>query len=143
MSEALADAFSGVKPVEARHRFDEAALDRWMQANVDGYAGPLTVHQFKGGQSNPTYRLETPGRAYVLRRKPFGPLLPSAHAVEREFRLIAALNRVNFAGASRLCALRGPGCHRRDLLRDGGSGGRDPLGRRPARPDARRPTQDL
>ncbi len=60
MSEALADAFSGVKPVEARHRFDEAALDRWMQAHVDGYAGPLGVFQFKGGQSNPTYRLETP-----------------------------------------------------------------------------------
>ena len=97
MSEALADAFSGVKPVEARHRFDEAALDGWMQAHVDGYAGPLRVFQFKGGQSNPTYRLETPGQAYVLRRKPFGPLLPSAHAVDREFRLIAALNTVNFA----------------------------------------------
>ena len=96
MSEALADAFSGVKPVEARHRFDEAALARWMQAHVDGYAGPLRAFQFKGGQSNPTYRLETPDRAYVLRRKPFGPLLPSAHAVDREYRLIAALNTVNF-----------------------------------------------
>ena len=97
MSDTLADAFSGVKPVEARHQFDEAALARWMQAHVDGYAGPLQVFQFKGGQSNPTYRLETPGQAYVLRRKPFGTLLPSAHAVDREFRLIAALNRVNFA----------------------------------------------
>ena len=92
-----ADTFSGTKPVEARHRFDEAALHRWMQAHVEGYAGPLSVFQFKGGQSNPTYRLETPGQAYVLRRKPFGPLLPSAHAVDREFRLIAALNTVSFA----------------------------------------------
>ncbi len=97
MSEAPAATFSGVKPVESRHQFDEAALDRWMMGKVEGYAGPLRVFQFKGGQSNPTYRLETPGRTYVLRRKPFGQLLPSAHAVEREFRLISALNRVNFA----------------------------------------------
>ena len=96
MTETLASSFSGVKPVEPRHKFDEAALHRWLEAHVDGYAGPLSVFQFKGGQSNPTYRLETPGRAYVLRRKPFGPLLPSAHAVDREFRLISALNRVSF-----------------------------------------------
>ena len=89
-------SFSGTKPVEDRHRFDEAALERWLQAHVDGYAAPLRVMQFKGGQSNPTYRLETPGRAYVLRRKPFGTLLPSAHAVDREFRLISALNTVRF-----------------------------------------------
>ncbi len=95
MSEA-ADTFSGVKPVEPRHRFDEQALARWMQANVQGYAGPLTVLQFKGGQSNPTYRLETPNRAYVLRRKPFGQLLPSAHAVDREYRLITALHGTGF-----------------------------------------------
>jgi aminoglycoside phosphotransferase (APT) family kinase protein len=94
MSEA--DTFSGVKPVEPRHRFDEAALARWMQAKVPGYAGPLTVLQFKGGQSNPTYRLETPNRAYVLRRKPFGALLPSAHAVDREYRLITALHGTGF-----------------------------------------------
>ncbi len=84
--------FAGLKSVEPRHQFDEAALDRWMQANVEGYAGPLRVMQFKGGQSNPTYRLDTPDCAYVLRRKPFGHLLPSAHAVEREFRLISALH---------------------------------------------------
>ncbi len=88
--------FSGVKPVEARHRFDEASLDRWMRTHVAGYAGPLQVWQFKGGQSNPTYRLETPGQTYVLRRKPFGQLLPSAHAVDREFRLISALNTVSY-----------------------------------------------
>ena len=90
------DAFSGVKPVEERHRFDEAALDRWLAANVEGYAGPLTVSQFRGGQSNPTYRLDTPERCYVLRRKPFGPLLPSAHAVDREFRVISALHGAGF-----------------------------------------------
>ena len=85
MSET-SDVFSGTKPVEERHRFDEARLEQWMKQNVEGYAGPLTVLQFKGGQSNPTYRLNTPGRSYVLRRKPFGKLLPSAHAVDREFR---------------------------------------------------------
>ncbi|WP_375456651.1 phosphotransferase family protein [uncultured Methylobacterium sp.] len=96
MSAAPDVVFSGTKPVEPRHRIDAAALDGWMGANVAGYAGPLTLRQFKGGQSNPTYRLETPGRAYVLRRKPFGPLLPSAHAVEREFRLIGALHGTGF-----------------------------------------------
>jgi len=95
MSEAEA-RFEGTKPVEERHRFDEAALAGWMEANVEGYAGPLTVSQFKGGQSNPTYRLDTPGRSYVLRRKPFGTLLPSAHAVDREFRVISALSAQGF-----------------------------------------------
>jgi aminoglycoside phosphotransferase (APT) family kinase protein len=90
------DSFTGTKPVEERHRIDEAALDAWMRANVEGYAGPLTVSQFKGGQSNPTYRLDTPDQAYVLRRKPFGPLLPSAHAVDREFRVISALHGAGF-----------------------------------------------
>jgi aminoglycoside phosphotransferase (APT) family kinase protein len=90
------DSFAGVKPVEARHRFDEAALDAWMAEHVEGYAGPLEVSQFRGGQSNPTYRLATPDRAYVLRRKPFGPLLPSAHAVDREFRVISALHSAGF-----------------------------------------------
>lgn len=84
-------AFTGTKPVEARHRIDEAKLDAWLAAHVADYRGPLTVRQFKGGQSNPTYRLDTPGRAYVLRRQPFGKLLPSAHAVDREFRVITAL----------------------------------------------------
>jgi aminoglycoside phosphotransferase (APT) family kinase protein len=88
--------FSGVKPVEARHRFDEAALERWMDLFVEGYRGPLSVQQFKGGQSNPTYRLDSPSGAYVLRRKPFGELLPSAHAVDREFRVISALHPQGF-----------------------------------------------
>ncbi len=97
--------FSGTKAVEERHRIDEASLDRWLQDNVEDYQGPLTVLQFKGGQSNPTYRLNTPGRSYVMRRKPFGKLLPSAHAVDREFRVIAALGKQGFpvATAYALC----------------------------------------
>jgi aminoglycoside phosphotransferase (APT) family kinase protein len=91
-----AEAFTGVKPVEARHRIDEARLAEWMASQVKGFSGPLTVMRFKGGQSNPTYRLETPGQAYVLRRKPFGTLLPSAHAVEREFRVTGALYAEDF-----------------------------------------------
>src|SRR5438128_8645369 len=76
-----------------------------MGEHVDGFRGPLTVLQFKGGQSNPTYRLDTPGRSYVLRRKPFGKLLPSAHAVDREFKVIAALSKQGFpvAKAYALC----------------------------------------
>ena len=99
------EEFSGTKPVEERHRIDEASLDGWMRENVEGYQGPLTVLQFKGGQSNPTYRLDTPGRSYVMRRKPFGKLLPSAHAVDREFRVIAALGKQGFpvAKAYALC----------------------------------------
>src|SRR5262245_11044887 len=80
-------------------------LEAWMAEHVEGYAGPLVVLQFKGGQSNPTYRLDTPGRSYVMRRKPFGKLLPSAHAVDREFRVIAALGKQGFpvAKAYALC----------------------------------------
>jgi aminoglycoside phosphotransferase (APT) family kinase protein len=66
------DAYTGTKPVEERHKIDEAKLDGWLKNNVEGYRGPLSVLQFKGGQSNPTYRLDTPGQSYVLRRKPFG-----------------------------------------------------------------------
>src|SRR5882757_4979593 len=69
------DEYAGVKTVEERHRIDEASLDRWMRRNIDGYLGELTVHQFKGGQSNPTYQLNTRGASCVLRRKPFGKLL--------------------------------------------------------------------
>ena len=99
------EEFSGTKPVEERHRIDEVRLDGWMREHVEGYQGPLIVLQFKGGQSNPTYRLDTPGRSYVMRRKPFGKLLPSAHAVDREFRVIAALGKQGFpvAKAYALC----------------------------------------
>ena len=87
---------TGTKEVAESHRFDEAALDRWMSANVEGYAGPLEVRQFKGGQSNPTYQLITPTRKYVMRRKPPGKLLPSAHAVDREYKVITALYPTGF-----------------------------------------------
>ncbi len=83
-------------PVREQHRIDEAALDAWMRNNVSGYEGPLRVDQFKGGQSNPTYRLRTPSRNYVLRRKPPGVLLKGAHAVEREAKVMTALGSVGF-----------------------------------------------
>jgi aminoglycoside phosphotransferase (APT) family kinase protein len=87
---------TGTKAVAESHKFDEVALDRWMTANVTGYEGPLEVRQFKGGQSNPTYQLITPGKKYVLRRKPPGKLLPSAHAVDREYKVITALGTTGF-----------------------------------------------
>ncbi|HZP94077.1 MAG TPA: phosphotransferase [Burkholderiales bacterium] len=85
------EEFVGTMPVQERHRFDTASLERYLKANVEGFAGPLEVEQFRGGQSNPTFLLRTPARRYVLRRKPPGKLLPSAHAVDREYRVITAL----------------------------------------------------
>ena len=90
------EQFSGTKQVADALAFDEAALAAWMAETVDGYEGPLTVSQFKGGQSNPTYKLDTPGRSYVLRRKPPGKLLPSAHAVDREFEVMNKLGQAGF-----------------------------------------------
>jgi aminoglycoside phosphotransferase (APT) family kinase protein len=88
--------YIGTMEVQARHRFDEQALARFMSEKVQGFVPPLRAEQFKGGQSNPTYRLtDGAGRRYVLRRKPPGKLLPSAHAVDREFRVISALNRTD------------------------------------------------
>ena len=87
------DHFTGTRPVAEQHAFDSDALTRWLQPRLPGFAGPLTVEQFKGGQSNPTYKLLTPGGSYVMRAKP-GPvarLLPSAHAIEREYRVMNAL----------------------------------------------------
>ncbi|GAA0740171.1 phosphotransferase family protein [Sphingomonas sp. ABOLD] len=75
---------------------DETRLAAWASAQVPGFTGPVTVTKFPGGQSNPTYRVESTSGAYVLRRKPFGTILPSAHAVEREYRLIAALHPAGF-----------------------------------------------
>lgn len=77
------------------HRFDECRLEEWLAANLDGFSGPMTVSEFKGGQSNPTYRLTTSDASYVLRRKPPGTLLPSAHAVDREYRIIHALAKTD------------------------------------------------
>ena len=86
----------GTSAVREQHRFDEAALAAWMQDHVAGYQGPLIVEQFKGGQSNPTYKLITPGRSYVMRRKPPGQLVKGAHAVDREARVLAALEKADF-----------------------------------------------
>src|SRR6478609_12155697 len=88
--------FSGTKDAAPALALDAARLERYLSEKIDGFAGPLTIKQFKGGQSNPTYLLETPSRNYVLRRKPPGKLLPSAHAVDREFRVIQALTAKRF-----------------------------------------------
>jgi aminoglycoside phosphotransferase (APT) family kinase protein len=87
---------SGTKPVAETHKFEESRLAAWMAENVAGFEGPLEVRQFKGGQSNPTYQLITPAKKYVMRRKPPGKLLPSAHAVDREYRVITALYPTGF-----------------------------------------------
>ncbi len=71
-------------------------LEGYLKANIPGFTGPVAIGRFKGGQSNPTYKLATPGGDYVLRRKPFGKLLPSAHAIEREFRVAQALHATGF-----------------------------------------------
>jgi aminoglycoside phosphotransferase (APT) family kinase protein len=87
------EANTGTKPVSDSHAFDVGALEAYLRERLPGFAGPLTVEQFKGGQSNPTYLLATPSGRWVMRSKP-GPvskLLPSAHAIEREFRVMAAL----------------------------------------------------
>jgi aminoglycoside phosphotransferase (APT) family kinase protein len=96
---------SGTGEVREALRFDASRLAAWMEREVQGFRRPLRVEQFKGGQSNPTYKLLTPDRNYVLRRKPPGKLLPGAHAVDREYRVIAALGRqgIPVAEALALC----------------------------------------
>ena len=87
------DHFIGTQPVSEKQAFDVDALTQWLNQNLPGFAGPLTVESFKGGQSNPTYKLTTPSKSYVMRAKP-GPvakLLPSAHAIEREFAVMSGL----------------------------------------------------
>jgi aminoglycoside phosphotransferase (APT) family kinase protein len=90
------EQFSGTREVLVAHQFDPEPLQEYMLSHVEGFHGPLSVRQFKGGQSNPTYLLESPSGRYVLRRKPPGKLLKSAHAVEREFRVISALYAADF-----------------------------------------------
>lgn len=84
-------AFTGTKPIEAAHAFDSTRLLDWLRPRMPGLEGPVAIQQFKGGQSNPTFLLSAGERRFVLRRRPPGELLPSAHAVDREFRLIRAL----------------------------------------------------
>jgi aminoglycoside phosphotransferase (APT) family kinase protein len=82
--------------VPEKDRLDEAKLTAWMEANVAGFQGPLRYSKFAGGQSNPTFKISAPSGDYVLRRKPFGHLLPSAHAVDREYRVISGLYPTGF-----------------------------------------------
>ena len=87
------ETFSGTRPVSAAHAFDVQVLHGWLKDHIPGYEGPLSVEMFKGGQSNPTYRLTAASARYVMRSKP-GPaakLLPSAHAIDREYRVMTAL----------------------------------------------------
>ena len=101
--------YSGTKEVSPALRFDVARLEAYLAERVPGFAGPLSVKQFRGGQSNPTYLLETPARRYVLRRKPPGKLLPSAHAVDREYRAISALYAQQFPVAEPVLYCDDPG----------------------------------
>ena len=91
MPEATPETNPETIDVLDRHRFDQKALEEWCEANVDGYEGPLEIRQFQGGQSNPTFQLVTPNRKYVMRKKPPGQLLASAHAVDREYTVMKAL----------------------------------------------------
>lgn len=90
------DQNTGTRDVGEAHRFDEQRLLDYLSSHVESFRGPLSVSQFKGGQSNPTYLLDADSGRYVLRRKPPGKLLKSAHAVDREFRIISALYATGF-----------------------------------------------
>jgi len=96
--------FIGTGAIREGHQFDVASLERYLRANVEGFSGTLTVEQFKGGQSNPTFLVKLDGRKrYVLRKKPGGPLLPSAHAVDREYRVMKALAGTEVPVAPMVC----------------------------------------
>ena len=95
-------AFGGTKEVSAPLAIDAARLQAYLSERLPDFRGPLVLRQFKGGQSNPTYRIETLARKYVLRRKPPGKLLPSAHAVDREYRVVCALHAQRFPVAQPL-----------------------------------------
>jgi aminoglycoside phosphotransferase (APT) family kinase protein len=98
----MTDAAAGTR---AGPDFDTSRLEGWLEAHVAGFRGPVEVRRFSGGQSNPTYLLETPAARYVLRKKPPGTLLPSAHAVDREYRVIGALGREGSAPVPAALAL--------------------------------------
>ena len=99
------DHFVGTRAVSSQHAFDVDALTRYLSVYMPGFEGPLSAELFKGGQSNPTYKLITPGKSYVMRAKP-GPvakLLPSAHAVEREFKVMSGLQGTDVPVAKMYC----------------------------------------
>ncbi len=86
------ELFAGTMPVSEKHGFDTKKLNDYLAEHLENFSGPVTVEEFKGGQSNPTYLIKTSTDSYVLRRKPPGLLLKSAHAVDREYKVIKALN---------------------------------------------------
>src|SRR5262245_58263167 len=90
------ELFSGTRAIPRAQSLDLANLEAYLAHHISGFAGPLQIDQFKGGQSNPTYLLRSPSGKYVLRRKPEGKLLPSAHAVEREYRVTHMLHTAGF-----------------------------------------------
>jgi len=97
------EKFTGTMPVQEKLKFPEKELEKYLNDTVSDFEGPLEVREFKGGQSNPTYQLVTPKKKYVLRRKPPGKLLPSAHAVDREYKVITALNSNNYPVPKTFC----------------------------------------
>lgn len=103
MSDMRAAQNTGTMPVQDHLKFDEAALKKYMEENVEGFSGDLVVEEFAGGQSNPTYRLTAGDRQYVLRRQPPGKLLKSAHAVDREYKVITALYDTDVPVAKTYC----------------------------------------
>ena len=99
-------AFSGTKEVDERLAFDVSSLTEYLRMHLDGVDADITVKQFKGGQSNPTYLFESASTQFVLRRKPPGKLLKSAHAVDREYRVLSALSVPRFLPRGLICCVR-------------------------------------
>ena len=95
-------------PVRDAHRFDEDALATFLEGNLDGYRGPATIRQFEGGQSNPTFQLEAGSGRYVLRKQPPGVLLPSAHQVHREYRVMKSLEGTDVPVPKMFCLCEDP-----------------------------------
>ena len=136
-------AFSGTVAPTGTDVLDAGKLAEWMTANVAGFEGPVEVLKFAGGQSNPTYRLNAKSGSYVLRRKPFGQLLPSAHAVDREYKVIAGLYPTGFPVAKPYGLCTDDSVSRVDVLHHGHGRGPDDLGRRDAGIKLHRTSRDL
>ena len=130
------EKFSGTKDVQSHLKLDISRLTPWLKSNVEGFSGPLTVKEFKGGQSNPTYQLVTPDKRYVLRRKPPGILMHSAHAVDREFRVIDALGHANFAVPKAFALCEDDNVLGNHVLRNGNGRRSNLLGLIPSRANA-------
>ena len=128
---------SGTREVREAHRFEEQSLLDYLSSHLQGFKGPLSVSQFKGGQSNPTYLLEAASGRYVLRRKPPGKLLKSAHAVDREFRVISALYAAGFPVPAPMLLCEDEEVICTPFFPHGISRGAHLLGSRSARPRAR------